>query len=1435
MRARALVVTAAVLTAIPLLGATAFAAVPAAAGATAAVSTQSASTTPASTTSASTTSAGTAKAPKPPAAKLPPASKKAASGSAATAPTVAIHPTKDTCAALPKPGYSTCFAVKRTDVPPHKGLFAAAQAPEGYGPSDLDSAYDLPSSTAGGGETVAIVDAYDDPTAEADLQVYRAQYGLPACDTANGCFTKVAQDGSDNYPAPDPSWSTEISLDLDSVSAICPNCHILLVEANSNSDSDLYTAENEAVSLGAKFVSNSWAGLEDPSEVTADQTTFDHPGVVITAATGDDGYGPLYPAASQYVTAVGGTSLTQDASVARGWTESAWSGGGSGCSSYEPKPSWQTDTGCASRTEADVSAVADPNTGVAVYDTTGDTGWGVWGGTSLATPIIASVYALAGTPVSGTYPSSYPYADAGALNDVTSGSNGSCSPAYLCTAGAGYDGPTGLGTPEGTDAFTTGPHGTVSGAVTDASTGGPVSGARVTVGNATATTGTDGSYSMSVPVGTYTVSVSDFGYASASDSGVSVTDGGTATENFALRTEPSVTVTGLVTDGSGQGWPLYAKVSVPGTPASTYTNPKTGAYSLTLPVNASYGLTVDAAYPGYQEATKNITVGTSSVTQNVSVPVDATTCAAPGYQFNRNGSTETFDGTTAPAGWTVANSAASTGGWDFANSHGLGNLTGGSGGFAEAYSDTSGASLDTELVSPVEDFSNDATPYVQFNSDLFGWFNDVEDVDVSTDGGQTWSNVWESTGYPGTGVTDTAIPLPMAAGKSDVQVRFHYVSDDGFYWELDNVFVGNRSCDPVPGGLVEGTVKDGNTKDGVNGVTVTSASDPSVTTTTGPAASGSGDGFYYLFAPGKGSQQFTAAKGGYTSLTKSVNVAASSVTAGNFTLQAGQLTVTPASISKTARMGNSTTQNLTFKDTGKEPVNVKLSEQSGSFTLQDAPAGTGNSATSKGAPLEDVLGTYSPLSAKVVAKTDPAALKQRSAASQPSDAPWVSIANYPTGIMDNAAATDTATGDVYSVGGVDSSLSTSAAADVFDPSTQAWTALPAMTTATEAPGAAFVNGKLYVIGGWASTGNPTGATQVYDPSTQTWSAGASEPTPLAGSSVAELNGEIYVIGGCDVSNCGNTSVQIYNPATDSWSTGADYLTPIAWEGCGAISGDVYCAGGTTGATTDTSAAYEYNPGSDSWSALPPLPADLWAMGYTASGGELLLSGGVTDGFNTVTNEGFAYDTSSGTWTALPNANTSDYRGGSACGMYRIGGSDLGFDPQAVSEELPGYASCGVSDVPWLSESEDTLTLQPGASATVAVTLDAGDASVTQPGTYTASLAVSDDSPYSTSAVGVSLIATPPSTWGKITGTVTGTSCAGTSEPLAGTTVQIDTWASSYTLKTGSDGSYALWLDQRNNPLTVIVAKDGWQPVTGTVKITKGATKTVNYTLKPDSC
>jgi subtilase family serine protease len=326
--------------------------------------------------------------------------------------------------------------------------------PSGYHPADLQSAYKLPGGTAGTGQTVALVDAYDYPHAEADLGVYRAQFGLPPCTTANGCFKKVNQKGQASpLPQANSGWSQEAALDIQMVSAICPNCKIILVETNSASMTDLGTGVNAAVALGATAVSNSYGGGESSADTsTYDPTYFNHPGVMITVSSGDAGYGVQYPAASQYVTAVGGTSLSKS-SNARGWTESAWSGAGSGCSAYDPKPSWQKDTGCAKRSVADVSAVADPNTGVSVYWTSKHSGgWLVFGGTSVASPIIAATYALGGNGSSLNY-GSHPYADTGALNDVTSGSNGSCGGSYLCTSGAGYDGPTGLGTPSGTGAF----------------------------------------------------------------------------------------------------------------------------------------------------------------------------------------------------------------------------------------------------------------------------------------------------------------------------------------------------------------------------------------------------------------------------------------------------------------------------------------------------------------------------------------------------------------------------------------------------------------------------------------------------------------------------------------------------------------------------------------------------------------------------------------------------------------------------------------------------------------------------------------------------------------------------------------------------------------------------------------------------------------------
>jgi subtilase family serine protease len=294
------------------------------------------------------------------------------------------------------------------------------------------------------------VDAYGYNNAESDLAVYRSKFGLPACTTANGCFRKVNQNGvQGNYPRQNTGWAQETALDLDMVSAMCPNCKILLVEASSASYLALATAENTAANLGAHAISNSYGGGESGSQ--GYEPAYNHPGVAITVSSGDSGYGVQFPASSPHVTAVGGTSLTQAAN-ARGWSETVWSGAGSGCSAAYAKPTWQTDGLCGMRTVADVSAVADPNTGVAAYAPVyaNISGWVVFGGTSVAAPLIAGIYGVnAGSVNYGQNP----YQNQTVLFDVTAGSNGSCGGTYLCSGAVGYDGPSGLGTPDGSGGF----------------------------------------------------------------------------------------------------------------------------------------------------------------------------------------------------------------------------------------------------------------------------------------------------------------------------------------------------------------------------------------------------------------------------------------------------------------------------------------------------------------------------------------------------------------------------------------------------------------------------------------------------------------------------------------------------------------------------------------------------------------------------------------------------------------------------------------------------------------------------------------------------------------------------------------------------------------------------------------------------------------------
>jgi subtilase family serine protease len=328
----------------------------------------------------------------------------------------------------------------------------ATTSPTGYAPVQFRTGYALPSSTNGKGQTIAIVDAYNDPNIEKDLGVYSSHYGLVPCTTANGCFKKVNQTGGTSYPNNNSGWSLEISLDVEIAHATCPNCKILLVEATSNSFSNLLAAESYAIAHST-VVSNSWGGGEYSGQITAD-SVFNHIGRPITFSAGDNGYGAEYPASSQYVTAVGGTTLILNSNNTYR-SESVWSGSGSGCSAYEPKPTWQKDSGCIRRTVADVAADANPKTGASVYDSVpyqGVSGWFQVGGTSLSSPLIASVYALAGNAAS-TVDGSYPYSHGSALHDVTSGSNGICGGSYLCTGKTGYDGPTGKGTPNGAGGF----------------------------------------------------------------------------------------------------------------------------------------------------------------------------------------------------------------------------------------------------------------------------------------------------------------------------------------------------------------------------------------------------------------------------------------------------------------------------------------------------------------------------------------------------------------------------------------------------------------------------------------------------------------------------------------------------------------------------------------------------------------------------------------------------------------------------------------------------------------------------------------------------------------------------------------------------------------------------------------------------------------------
>lgn len=1350
-----------------------------------------------------------------------------------------------------KRDFARCFSLIRTNLQHKVVANPNDPPPTALGPADIQSAYNLPSG--GAGMTIAVVDAYGYSSAESDLAQFRSYYGLPPCTTANGCFTKVDQNGGTNYPPDDSGWALESALDVDAVSAACPQCNIMLVEGNDNSLDNLGIAANYAATHGAVAVSNSYGVPgEDPSELSYDHY-YDHPGVAVTASTGDTGNVTNWPATNPKVAGIGGTTLTQDSSQ-RGWGETAWADGGSGCSPYEPHPDYQNgiNTNCPNnKAIADISADADPNTGLAVYDTLGYSGWLQVGGTSLSSPLVAAMYGLAGTPVPGTYPVSYPYNDpnkATDLNDVTVGSNGSCGN-VLCNAGPGWDGPTGLGTPNGVNALTSGPHGDIAGTVKSAATGKPLNGATISAKDTsngttyTATTNRKGHYDLAVATGTYNVTASKFGYASKTIHGVVVTENQTINENFALKSVPSHSLSGNVTDGSGHGWPIYAKITIDGYPnGDVFTNPYTGHYTVNLPAG-TYTMHVSAVdLPGYLTRDVTVKMGNGDMTRNIKLMVDGSTCLAPGYAYHYNGTGTDFEGWTdhnPQGGWTVTDPQNYGYTWEFDDPGSRGNLTGGTGNFAIVDSDHwgPGTQEDTSLVSPVTDMSNQTSPEIGFDTYYDPYFNSVADVDLSLDGGATWTNVWEQTTSSAQGHID--IPIPQAAGQSNVQVRFHYTGQWAFYWELDNVFIGNRSCDASHGGLVEGIVRDNNTGLPINGAKVASDAKPGefgISMAT-PDDANLSDGYYWLFSSHTGNTKFTASDGKYTPVTATVNVAPDYVTQKNWVLKAGHITAKPHGISVTEQLGQSKSVQVTLKNDGTSPVHVQLSEQDAGFKPL-----SGAQQNAKGAPLTRIKGQFTPKAMvlqKPVGRPDTVQLKNHTVQlrhASPNDPPWNEIADYPTPIMDNAVGYND--GKAYSVAGFDGAQNT-AAGNVYDPSTMAWTSIADAPAALEAPAGTFVSGKMYVVGGWDASGAASSTVYVYDPTSDSWSQAADIPETVSASAAADLNGQLYIVGGCTTGNCAPTSSKVYSydPGSDTWTQHADYPSPAAFLACAGLGGQLVCAGGVNADTNASSTAtYTYDPGADTWTQGADMPYDDWGMAYSGANNKLQVAAGVTANSATVTNQAAEYDPAANSWAMLPNANNAEYRGGGSCGFYKVGGSTGGFSPAPFAEVLPGYDQCGGggANVPWLKERPTKFTVAPGQSVSVTVTLDASR--VSQPGTYKAKIAIATDTPYQVAPINVTMKVQPPRTWGKIAGHVKDTS----GQPIAGATVQICTMFDrrsgqcgpvKYTLKTDADGYYQLWLSQGYNPLEVIAAKDGYQPKIAITSVQKGQTTIVNLRLK----
>ncbi|SDI19832.1 Serine protease, subtilisin family [Actinokineospora alba] len=1069
--------------------------------------------------------------------------------------------------------------------------------------------------------------------------------------------------------------------------------------------------------------------------------------------------------------------------------------------------------------------------GIDVRSATVGGGYGYSSGTSMAAAHVSGAVALvlsAAPTLVGDVPATRAALDASAA-DVG-------APDFLgCGSAPGADNSFGAGLLDAFAAVTRvagAGVATVSGKLTDAATGAPIGGARVLArGGETdeARTAADGTYHLFLVPGGYDLTAEAFGYA-AETAAVTAVAGQVTRHDAALDPVPRVRLSGVVTDGSGHGWPLRASVDIsgyPGGPVST--DAVTGAYSVELVPGGTHTVTVAA--DGYQPSTREVTVPAGDSTQDFTLLADAT-CTAPGYRL-QHGLFEAFDSGSRPDGWTVVINEEdffdpTARAWRFNNPFGRGNLTGGTGLFATADSDFEGfVAMDTELVSPPVDLSAVDAPVIRFRQDFSANSHEIAEVDLSIDGGSTWETVFSQPGDFGLGDRRgprvEEIPVPGAAGLTDVRVRFHYYNAMfDWWWQVDDVLVGGGPCARVDGGLVVGKVTDAATGVALP-ATVTSVDDPPETTTAGR------DGRYALFTARTGERTFTASHNGFESHTRAVDVVAGAVTRADFALGSGHLVVSPPKVESTVEANGSSRTTLTLTNDGTVDARFTLSERDRGFASATTPNAGSTPVQRVRVPGHNGWAGPAPGSGD---GSDPAA----------TEPPWEAIAGYPGRVYDTASATHD--GKVYVVGGIHGADGDSIFSNdlyVYDPADNRWNAKADFTIGREAPAAAFIGDKLYVAGGWDDVGKSVRRLEIYDPTTDTWTLGADAPEGRTAPGLAALDGKLYLIAGCVDATCSSRSeVFRYDPAANSWQTLGDYPEAVSFLSCGTIDGRLHCAGGSGDTPVPTTGTYSYDPTTDTWTPVAPMTVPRWGGAHAVANGQLIVAGGVAGAepfgggwFYEITNEVTAYDPVTDTWTALPAMGNAVYRTSGACGFYKIGGIvDVFPSPKTrLAERLPGYDQCGSSDVPWMELSTTTGTVPAGGSVTVDVTLTGSE----QPGTLTGVVTVTEDTPHQVPAVPVSVSVTPPASWGKVQGTVTGLGhCDTAGAPAVGATVDVDGAQRDFRLTTGADGTFAVWMDSANGPVSVTATRDGFVAAAAPgVAVTAGKTTKADLALRPD--